>query len=297
MAGTRDTYQMEKRYFHKNRHLVWIQLNVSIVRNEAREPLYFISQIQDITQRKNAEMEIAHINTMLKARTEKLEVLNKELEGFSYSVSHDLRAPLRSIAGYAQILEEDYSQKLDDEGNQTLQTIIKNAEKMGQLIDDLLEFSRLGRKGIEKRQVDINKLIEGILQELKAQEQERIINVKIHPLEEVAVDSQMIKQVWVNLIANALKYTRNTEVAEIEIGSNVATQEICFYIRDNGVGFNMDYKDKLFKVFQRLHSAEEFEGTGVGLALVKRIIDRHGGKIWAEAKENEGATFYFTIPK
>ena len=297
MAGTRDTYQMEKRYFHKNRHLVWIQLNVSIVRNEAGEPLYFISQIQDITQRKNAEMEIARINAMLKARTIKLEVLNKELESFSYSVSHDLRAPLRSIAGYAQILNEDYSQKLDNEGNETLQTIIRNAGKMGQLIDDLLEFSRLGRKEIEKNKIDMNGIVEGIIQELKAQEQDRVIHVKTHPLEEITVDVQMIKQVWVNLISNALKYTRNTEVAEIEIGGNATAKEICFYIQDNGVGFNMNYTDKLFNVFQRLHSAEEFEGTGVGLALVKRIVERHGGKIWAEAKENEGATFYFTIPK
>ncbi len=297
LSGTLDTYQIEKRYFHKNGQSVWIQLNGSIVRNEAKESLYFIAQIQDITRRKYAEMEITRMNKMLKTRSEKLEALNKELESFSYSVSHDLRAPLRSIAGYAQILQEDYSPKLDDEGNKTLRTIIKNARKMGQLIDDLLEFSRLGRKGIEKRKINMNTIVESVVQELLTHEQNRVINIKTHPLEEVTVDVQMIKQVWVNLISNAIKYSRKTEIAEIEIGGNTEAHQVCFFIRDNGVGFNMDYKDKLFNVFQRLHSAEEFEGTGVGLALVKRIVERHSGKLWAEAKENEGATFYFTIPK
>lgn len=297
LAGTRDTYQMEKRYFHKDGHLIWIQLNGTLVRNEAGTPLYFIAQIQDITNRKNSEIEINHINSMLKIRTEELEVLNKELEGFSYSVSHDLRAPLRSIVGYAKILDEDYAHQLDEEGNKTLQVIIRNGRKMGQLIDDLLEFSRLGRKDVEKQMFNMNKMVKDVYQELKAFEPDRIINIKINPLHNATVDINMIRQVWVNLISNAIKYTRNNESTEIEIGSTETEQEVCFYIRDNGVGFNMEYKSKLFNVFQRLHSAEEFEGTGVGLALIKRILDKHGGKIWAEAEENKGAIFYFTLPK
>lgn len=222
--------------------------------------------------------------------------INQDLEAFSYSVSHDLRAPLRSINGYSQILIEDYSEKLDDEGHRILNVIINNAKKMGQLIDDLLEFSRLGRQEIYRAMADVNEQVQNISSELMERETKRTIDLKIHPLGSAMIDPTMMRQVWINLIGNALKYSRNKEVATIEIGRTDENGKTVFYVKDNGAGFDMAYMDKLFGVFQRLHKANEFEGTGVGLALVKRIIDRHKGQIWAEAKVGEGATFYFSLP-
>jgi PAS domain S-box-containing protein len=295
--GEVESYHLEKRYIHKKGEIVWIQINKSMVRNEKGDPLYFISQMYNITRRKLAEMEIKKMNDILEAHTEKLESANRELESFTYSVSHDLRAPLRSINGYAQVLKEDYSPSLDKEGNEVIDIVIRNAQRMGQLIDDLLEFSRIGRKDVAKGIVNMPSLVEGIANEMIEQEKDRVIDLKILPLEKVKADMQMIRQVWINLISNAIKYTRNKEVASIEIGCKNHEDEVCYYIKDNGVGFNMNYVDKLFEVFQRLHRNDEFEGTGVGLALVRRIINRHGGKIWVEAKENQGATFYFTLPK
>jgi PAS domain S-box-containing protein len=297
ISGEVESYHLEKRYIHKNGEDVWIEISKSMVRNEAEFPLYFISQMQDITQRKQAEIEIKRMNKILEAHTEKLEHANRELESFTYSVSHDLRAPLRSINGYAQVLKEDYASSLDNEGNNVIDIVIRNAQRMGQLIDDLLEFSRIGRKEVAKGIVNMPDLVESIANEMVEQEKDRVIDLTILPLEKVKADLQMIRQVWINLISNAIKYTRNKEVALIEIGCKNLEDEVCFYIKDNGVGFNMNYVNKLFEVFQRLHRNDEFEGTGVGLALVRRIINRHGGKIRVQAKENEGATFYFTIPK
>jgi PAS domain S-box-containing protein len=297
LKGELESYNLEKRYIHKNGDVVWIEISKSLVRNESGMPLYFISQMQDITRRKLAEMEIKRMNKILEAHTEKLEHANRELESFTYSVSHDLRAPLRSINGYAQVLKEDYASSLDNEGNNVIDIVIRNAQRMGQLIDDLLEFSRIGRKEVAKGVVNMPDLVESIANEMVEQEKDRVIDLKILPLEKVKADLQMIRQVWINLISNAIKYTRNTEVATIEIGCKNHEDQVCYYIRDNGVGFNMNYVNKLFEVFQRLHRNDEFEGTGVGLALARRIVNRHGGKIWVEAKENAGAAFYFTIPK
>jgi light-regulated signal transduction histidine kinase (bacteriophytochrome) len=235
-------------------------------------------------------------NTARKIAEEKTWMLNRELEAFSYSVSHDLRAPLRSINGYAQILVEDHSGKLDDEGNRVIGTIIKNSNRMGQLIDDLLDFSHANRKKIAKSQIDMNEFLQPILTELVEQEKSRDIRIDVKPLLPCFADVNMIRQVWVNLLSNALKYTRKNTTAQIELGSIRENDETIYYVKDNGVGFNMQYYDKLFGVFQRLHKMEDFDGTGVGLALVKRIIERHDGRIWAEAKLNEGAAFYFSIP-
>jgi signal transduction histidine kinase len=228
-------------------------------------------------------------------RTQDLEAAVKELEAFSYSVSHDLRAPLRSINGYSRILMEDYSSKLDDEGIQTLETILRNALRMGQLIDDLLDFSRIGKQNVLKVKLDMTVIVNAVLQELKEQ-YPRDAEVIISPMPLVYGDSSMLKQVMQNLLSNALKYSMKKEHARIEIGGYSEANFNVYYVRDNGAGFDMDYYDKLFGVFQRLHSAREFEGTGVGLALVHRIITKHDGKIWAKGKVNEGATFYFSLP-
>jgi signal transduction histidine kinase len=246
------------------------------------------------------------INSNMRSRTiaeEKLKeaeletkAINAELESFSYSVSHDLRAPLRSINGYSQILIEDFAPTLGDEGKRILGLVTSNAKKMGQLIDDLLEFSRLGRQEIRRSSVDVHEQVELIVEELMEREKDRKIDLKIHPLGKAPMDASMMRQVWINLIGNSLKYSRNKEVSIIEIGRIDGKNEMTYYVKDNGAGFDMAYMDKLFGVFQRLHKATEFEGTGVGLALVKRIIDRHNGTIRAEAKVDEGAAFYFTLP-
>jgi signal transduction histidine kinase len=222
--------------------------------------------------------------------------INQDLESFSYSVSHDLRAPLRSINGYSQILIEDYSGKFDEEGIRLLNVIINNAKRMGHLIDDLLEFSRLGRQEIRRTTVNIDEQVRNIASELMERETGRKIDLNIQPLGSAPVDVNMMRQVWINLLGNSLKYSRNKENAKIEIGRIDKGNEVVFFVKDNGAGFDMAYGDKLFGVFQRLHKANEFEGTGVGLALVKRIVDRHKGKIWADAKVGQGATFSFSLP-
>ncbi|MEJ0033526.1 MAG: ATP-binding protein [Bacteroidota bacterium] len=223
--------------------------------------------------------------------------INKDLEAFSYSVSHDLRAPLRSINGYSQILIEDYAGKIDDEGNRLLNVIINNAKRMGQLIDDLLEFSRLGRQEIRKALVDVDEQVNNIASELVEREQGRKIDLKIEQMGTAPIDQAMMRQVWINLVGNAIKYSKNKEVAKIEIGKmDKGKDRVVYFVKDNGAGFDMAYVDKLFGVFQRLHKNNEFEGTGVGLALVKRIVDRHKGKIWADARVGEGATFFIELP-
>jgi len=223
-----------------------------------------------------------------------LESTNKELEAFSYSVSHDLRAPLRAISGFSQAVIEDYAPKLDDEGKRYLGLIQENAHRMGQLIDDLLTFSRLGRQQMTKQKIDIEALAKSVFEELCAQELGRKIKFTVYPSPQVYGDNSMIRQVLMNLLSNAIKFTSPKEEAFIEFGYLPKLE--AYYIKDNGVGFDMQYVSKLFGVFQRLHSASEFEGTGVGLALVYRIITRHGGRVWADGAIDHGATFYFTLP-
>ncbi|HLA62083.1 MAG TPA: response regulator [Nitrospiraceae bacterium] len=224
-----------------------------------------------------------------------LEAANKELEAFSYSVSHDLRAPLRAVDGFAQAVLEDYGQRLPEEAQRYLQTIRQGAQRMGDLIDDLLAFAQLSRQPLTRRAVDTGKIVREVLEELSRQRDGRQIEVRVGELSACQGDPGLLRQVWVNLLSNALKFTRKTESAVVEIGSALEQGETIFFVRDNGSGFDMQYAEKLFGVFQRLHREEEFEGTGVGLAIVARVIHRHGGRVWAEAETDRGATFYFTL--
>jgi len=230
-------------------------------------------------------------------RTAQLENVNKELEAFSYSVSHDLRTPLRAINGYSIMLKEDYESELDTEGKRILRNIITNAKMMGQLIDDLLAFSRLGKKDLTRTTVDMQSLAVTVVQELLQHEPEDKYHFNIGELPPAEADPDMTKQVLMNLVSNAIKYSSKKDKPEIEIGATIERNRVVYFVKDNGAGFDMAYSGKLFGVFQRLHSQEEFEGSGVGLALVKRIIDKHKGEIWAEGKEGAGATFYFSVPQ
>jgi len=253
---------------------------------------------KDVTERKKTEQTILELNEGLekkiKERTEQLESANKEMESFSYSVAHDLRSPVRAMHGYATMLLEDYESKLDEEGKRLISEITYNSKTMGTLIDDLLTFSRLGRKEISKETIDMNQLTKASLAALNSGNTPKIIFSK---LLSVTADPSLMKHVMTNLLSNAIKYSSKEEKPIIEIKTKEENGNIIYLVKDNGVGFDMAFADKLFGVFQRLHSDEEFEGTGVGLAIVQRIILRHGGKVWAEAKENEGATFYFSLPK
>jgi PAS domain S-box-containing protein len=233
--------------------------------------------------------------TELKQAQQKLEVANGELEAFTYSVSHDLRAPLRAIIGYSEILKEDFDPVLNDEGKKQLSKIQSNASKMGRLIDDLLAFSKLGKQELAKAQIPTGVMVEKNIHDLVASTQTNA-EIVVDALAPSFGDLSMLNQVWQNLISNAIKYSSKKENPVIHIGSYPDGHEVVFYVRDNGAGFNMDYGHKLFGVFQRLHKASEFEGTGVGLALAKRIVDKHGGRIWAEGKDGEGATFFFSLP-
>ena len=251
-------------------------------------------------QRKAANEELYQLNQSLelrvKRRTSQLEATNKELESFSYSVSHDLRAPLRAINGFSRILQENYRDRLDAEGDRYLKIVRDNAKRMGELIDDLLNLSRINRKEITRRSVIVNDLIKQILRDFEITIGDRQIEFVIAELTNCKADMSLLTQVWINLISNAIKYTNKTEKARIEIGCQIINSKNTYFIRDNGAGFDMQYADKLFGVFQRMHLESDFEGTGIGLAIVQRIIQRHGGQIWAEAAVNQGATFFFTIP-
>jgi signal transduction histidine kinase len=228
----------------------------------------------------------------LRERTDELEVTNRELESFSYSVSHDLRAPLRAIDGFSRIILEEHVENLPPEGQRYLGLVRDNAQQMGQLVDNLLSFSRLGRQPLKKQPVAPGELVQQVVASARESLNGRQVEFTIGNLPPAHADSNLLRQVFVNLIDNALKFTRGRETAVIEVG---ATADDGYYVRDNGVGFDMRYADKLFGVFQRLHRAEDFEGVGAGLAIVQRIIHRHGGKVWAEAEVDRGATFYFTL--
>ncbi|UII33178.1 ATP-binding protein [Fulvivirga ulvae] len=239
----------------------------------------------------------AHLEEKIKERTAELEIANKELESFTSSVSHDLRAPLRSVIGYSKIIEEDYSVKLGDEGVRMLNLIISNGQRMGQLIDDLLAFSKVGKQDVLKVPLDMEKITSEVIDEMTQDiANTKSVEIKTDKILDAEGDKSMIKQVMTNLISNALKYSMKEAKPCIEIGSYQKDNTNVYYVKDNGVGFDMQYYDKLFGVFERLHNQHDFEGTGVGLALVHRIVLKHDGQVWAEGKVNEGATFYFSLP-
>jgi PAS domain S-box-containing protein len=277
----------------------WVDTTIVPFLNDKGKPRQYVAIRADITERKHAEDEIRKLNLELERRvaqrTVELESANKELEAFSYSVSHDLRAPLRAIDGFSQAVLEDYGAQLPEEGKRYLETIRGGAQRMGFLIDDLLTFSRLSRLPLNKRSVNSQRLVQETLAELGFPFRERKVEVRMGDLPRCSGDAALLKQVWLNLLSNALKYTRQREPAVIEIDCKEDNGEKTYFVGDNGSGFDMRYAGKLFGVFQRLHRADEFEGTGVGLAIVQRIVSRHGGRVWADAALNRGATFYFTL--
>jgi signal transduction histidine kinase len=238
---------------------------------------------------------VGELEHRVEHRTAELQAANRELEAFSYSVSHDLRAPLRAIAGFVQILEEDHGDKLGPEATRTIGVVKRNTVRMGQLIDDLLGFARLSRMPLNFAPVDMSSLTKGVVDDLAREKTARQIDITVDPLPSAVGERALIEQVMVNLVSNAVKFSRGRERAEIRIGAS-HNGETVYFVRDNGVGFDMKYAGKLFGVFQRLHQHENFEGTGVGLAIIHRIVTRHGGRVWAEGAVDQGATFYFTLP-
>jgi PAS domain S-box-containing protein len=283
----------ENRFRHQDGSLVTMMW--SAFWSETETLLFCVAH--DITERKKAEEEIKKLNFDLERHTRQLEAANKELEAFSYSVSHDLRAPLRAIDGFSRMFLEDHLDKLDEEGSRLINVIRNNTQKMGALIDDLLAFSRLGRRQVEPSNIDMTRLAKAVFQELRVGESDRVIELTVNSLPPAMGDPTMLRQVLVNLLSNAIKFTAPRESASIEVSSHLENGQNIYSIKDNGVGFDMQYAGKLFGVFQRLHSTDEFDGTGVGLAIVNRIVSRHGGRVWAEAKVNQGATFYFALPR
>lgn len=275
----------------------WSQVN-SPVLDENGEVLYIIHCLEETTKlpQVNAPIDTKpDMEQKLRAAEEALQQANKELEAFSYSVSHDLRAPLRSIDGFSQIFEENYSSNIPDDAKHFLKRIRESASEMGRLIDDLLAFSRLSRQAINKQDVLIYDLAKSIADKLVNAEIARKIEVNIDNLPPCYADENLLRQVLANLLSNSLKFTRPVEKAKIEIGFQSRNGESVYFVKDNGVGFDMRYVDKLFKVFQRLHKVDEFNGTGIGLAIVDRVIRRHGGRVWCEGEIGKGAIFYFTI--
>jgi len=292
-------YSYEDKFVKNNGITSWYNVRFNAIRDRNGVITGLCIAVNETTHYLNAQAEAKAMNNLLESkvreRTTELETANKELEAFTYSVSHDLMAPLRIIDGFSQVLLDDYKHKLDQEGVQTLEIIKRNATRMGELVNDLLNLARLGRTNLVKRSVNMNELVTSVIDELRFSTNKLDAKIKLYDLKPADCDPTLIKQVWSNLLSNAIKYSKKIERPQIEIGCMAKNGRTVYFVKDNGVGFDMQFAGKLFGVFQRLHKPNEFPGTGVGLAIVHRIITRHGGKVWAEAKVNEGATFYFII--
>jgi light-regulated signal transduction histidine kinase (bacteriophytochrome) len=270
-------------------------VEISLSPLQTEEGLLVSAAIRDVTQRKRMEEDVQKLNEDLKQRAAQLEAANKELEAFSYSVSHDLRAPLRSIDGFSHVVLEDYGDQLPAEARGYLERVRAAAQRMAVLIDDLLNLSRVTRTAVQPKFINLSKMAEEIVHGLREAQPDREVDFSLTPDLMVEADPHLMHIVLENLLSNAWKFTSKQEQPAIEFGQKDHVKERTFYVRDNGVGFDMAYADKLFGVFQRLHSVSEFPGTGVGLATVQRIISIHGGRIWADSAEGKGTTFYFTL--
>jgi light-regulated signal transduction histidine kinase (bacteriophytochrome) len=275
-------------------------VEISLSPLETEEGVLVSASIRDITTRKQSENEIRRLNHTLEERAKELAAANKELEAFTYTAAHDLRAPLRHMHGYSTFLKESWYGRLDEEGRHFLDRIMTSTQGMAMLLDDLLNFSRLGRVEMQKHEVKMADLVARIRGDLEASEPDaRRVKWEVGKLPEVEGDLSLLHQVLVNLISNAVKYSRKVNEPQVLIGSQYDDDDEMFtvFVRDNGAGFDMEYKNKLFQVFQRLHRSKDFEGTGIGLAIVRRIVERHGGRVWAEGAVGQGATFYFSLPR
>jgi light-regulated signal transduction histidine kinase (bacteriophytochrome) len=273
-----------------------VVINARHLQQQDTGELALLLTVSDVTVRALAEQKVNDLNRQLEGKVEQISDVNRELEAFSYSVSHDLRAPLRHISGFARKLESHLGEHIDDKARHYIDVMANSAQRMAQLIDDLLVFSRLGRGALRLQAVDMQSLVDEARGLSESAAPERHIGWKVAPLPMVIGDENMLRTVWQNLIGNAVKYTGHTDAPRIEVSVQQGRHgDYEFTVADNGAGFDMQYADKLFGVFQRLHRAEDFEGTGVGLAIVQRIINRHGGRIWADAAVENGATFRFTI--
>ena len=292
----REPFEADVRIIRPDGSVRHLRVHGKPVLDGAGKTVKLLGTAQDVTERKRSEQAIQELNRQLESRVEEVAAANKELEGFSYSVSHDLRAPLRAIHGYAQMLREDYSDKVDGEGKRWLEVISTNTRRMGQLIDDLLNFSRLGRKALHTDSVDMESLARQVCDDAGSPVPGRRIEFRIGALPPAQGDASMLRVALTNLVSNAVKYSKGRDPAVIEIAGRAAATENVYVVKDNGVGFEMEYAHKLFGVFQRLHRSEEFEGTGVGLALVQRIIQRHGGRVTAVGRVGAGAEFTFSLP-
>jgi PAS domain S-box-containing protein len=272
----------------------WLTIKVSSIA-AAGDSSIRVVVMRDVTKRKDAELEIQQLNQELQARVRELSAVNQELESFNYSIAHDLRAPLRHIDAYTKMLLEQAGLGLPGEARTDLERVRRGARRMGLMVDGLLELSHTSRKELARRVTELKLLVKDVLLELKAEAQDREIEWRMGELPAIDCDPTLTRQVFANLLANAIKFTRLRKLAVIEVGHFRSAGETVLFVRDNGVGFSMQYTDKLFGVFQRLHRREDFEGTGIGLATVQRIVHKHGGRIWPEAEPEQGATFYFTL--
>jgi len=293
LARGGEVMLFENRYRCKDGSYRWLSWSARSVPGDR----LIYATARDVTEPKQTQKQIAQLNEALRHRASELETANKELEAFSYSVSHDLRAPLRHLGGFVDLLRKRALASLDDKSRRHLEYIAGSAQQMGRLVDDLLSFSRMSRSQMRQHRVSLDRLVGEVRAELRRDVKDRAVQWRVDALPEVYGDAPMLRLAIMNLLSNALKYTRPRAPAIIEIGAQANESEHTIFVRDNGVGFDMKYVNKLFGVFQRLHFEDEFEGAGIGLASIRRIIGRHGGRTWAEGKEGEGATFYFTLPR